>query len=103
MIGSCFSGIAVRKSEIAARGPLVPASRAPSDDRSGKPIGPDASEPTISDNGLLCQLQVGFRAELDISSSRGEGFLRQLAVGRVACVVLGAKGNLHGYLREGHG
>ena len=33
--------------------------------------------------GLLCQPQVGFRAELDIGSSRGEGFLRQLAVGRV--------------------
>ncbi len=58
MIGSRFSGIAVRKSEIAANGPLVPASRAPSNDRSGKPTGLDASEPTISDNGLLCQLDL---------------------------------------------
>ncbi len=83
MIGSRFSGIAVRKSEIAASGPLVPASGAPSDYRSGKPTGLGTSEPTIFDNGLLCQLQVGFRAELDFGSSRGEGFLRQLAVGRV--------------------
>ena len=37
MTGGRFLSIAVRKSEIAARGPLVPASRAPSDDRSGKP------------------------------------------------------------------
>ncbi len=39
MIGSRFSGIAMRKSEIAAGGPLVPTSMAPSDDRSGKPAG----------------------------------------------------------------
>jgi hypothetical protein len=28
-----------------------------------------ASEPTISANGLLCQHEVGFRAELDIGLS----------------------------------
>ena len=57
MIGSRFSGIAVRKSEIAASGPLVPAfeGQAPSDDRSGKPTGLGASEPTISDNEQLRQ------------------------------------------------
>jgi len=55
MIGSRFSGIAVRKLEIAASGPLVPAFEGPSDDRSGKPTGLDASELTISDNGLLYQ------------------------------------------------
>ncbi len=58
----------MRKSEITASGTLAPASRAPSDDRSGKRTGLGASEPTISDNGLLCQLQVGFRAELDVAS-----------------------------------
>jgi len=58
MIGSRFSGIAVRKSEIAASGPLVPATRAPSDDRSGKPTGLGASESTISVNGALCQLNL---------------------------------------------
>jgi len=67
MIGSRFSGIAVRKSEIAASGPLVPASRASRYDRSGKPTGLGASEPTISDNGLLCQLQARW----------GMGFLPQ--------------------------
>ena len=55
MIGSRFSGIAVRKSEIAASDPLVPASRASSDDRSGKPTGLGASDPALSNNGLLCQ------------------------------------------------
>ncbi len=61
----------------------MPASRAPSEDGSGNSSELGASEPTISDNELLCQLQVGFRAELDIGSSRGERFLRQLAVGGV--------------------
>ncbi len=32
-------------------------------------------EPTISDNGLLCQSEVGFQAELDIGSSRGKDLL----------------------------
>ncbi len=50
----------MRKSEIALSGPLVPPSRAPSNDRSGKPPGLGASEPTISNNGLLCQLELGF-------------------------------------------
>ncbi len=52
----------------------MPASRAPSKDGSGNSSELGVSEPTISDNELLCQLQVGFRAELDIGSSRGEGF-----------------------------
>jgi hypothetical protein len=56
MIGSRFSGMAVRKSEIAGSGPLVPAF---SDDRSGKPPGLGASEPAIFENQLLCQTQVG--------------------------------------------
>ncbi len=55
---------------------------APSGCRTGKRVGPPSFW-TISDNGLLCQLHVGFRAELDIGSSRGEVFLRQLAVGGV--------------------
>jgi len=38
---------------------------------------------TISGNGLLCQPELGFQAELDNGSSLGEGFLRQLAVGGV--------------------
>ena len=59
MIGSRFSGIAVRKSEIAASGPLVPAFEGPSDDRSGKPTELDAAEPTISDNGQLCEPRPG--------------------------------------------
>ena len=58
----------MRKSEIAASGPLVPAFEAPSDDRSSKPTGLAASEPTVSDNGLLCQSDVGFQAELDVAS-----------------------------------
>ncbi len=58
MIGSRFAGIAVRKSEIAAGGPIVPASRAPSEDGSGNSSELGASEPTIFDNGLLCQLDL---------------------------------------------
>ena len=30
---------------------------------------------TVSENGLLCQPEVGFQAELDVGSSRREGFL----------------------------
>ncbi len=72
--------MAVRKSEIAASGPLVPAF---SDDRSGKPPGLGASEPTIFDNQSVMSTQVVFRAQLDIGSSRGKRFLYQLAVGGV--------------------
>ena len=54
MIRSRFSGLAVRKSEIALSGPLVPALEGSGGDRGGKPLGLDASDPTISDNGLLC-------------------------------------------------
>jgi hypothetical protein len=67
MIGSRFSSIAVRKSEIAANGPLVPTFEGPSDDRSGKPIGLDASEATLSDYELLCQLDL---ADLNFLSER---------------------------------
>jgi hypothetical protein len=69
MIGSRFSGIAVRKSEIAASGPLVPAFEGPQRRPEGQTDRAWASEPTISANGLLCQSQVDFRAELDIDSS----------------------------------
>ncbi len=74
MIGSRFSGIAVRKSEIAASGPLVPTFEGSQRRPERQTTGLGASKLTISDNGLLCQPQVGFRAELDIGSSRGEGF-----------------------------
>ncbi len=39
MIKTRFSGIAVRKSNIAVSGPVAPAFEAPSDDRTGIPAG----------------------------------------------------------------
>ncbi len=74
MIGSRFSGIVVRKSEIAASGPLVPAFEGPQRRAEGKPTGFDPSKPTIFDKGLLCQSQVDFWTARDIGSSQDEGF-----------------------------
>ncbi len=48
--------------------PSYPPSRTPSDNRSGNPIGDGAPKRIVSNNGLLCQPEVGFQAEPGVVS-----------------------------------
>ncbi len=57
--------------EIVTRQPAAESPTEHSDAQTGCPS--LVSGPTISDNGLLCQRDLGFQAGLDTGSNRGDG------------------------------
>ena len=72
MIGTRFSGLAVRKPKIPLSWPPRASLRGlPATTAAANQPGLRVSEPTISGNGLLCQLEVGFQAGLDVASIWG--------------------------------